>query len=48
MSLVLGQIKTQELFGGTPRRQTILGFYVVVNLATAIYHYFLQPKIRGV
>jgi len=36
MSLVLRQIKTQELVGGTERRQPILGFYVLVHLATAI------------
>jgi hypothetical protein len=36
MSLVLEQIKTQELVGGSPRRQPILGFSVLVNLATAI------------
>ncbi|GBO55723.1 hypothetical protein APA_3874 [Pseudanabaena sp. lw0831] len=35
-SLVLGQIKTQELIGGASRRQSILGFYVLVHLATAI------------
>lgn len=36
MSLVLRQIKTQELVGGTERRQPILGFYVLVHLVTAI------------
>jgi len=30
------KIKTQELAGGAPRRQPILGFYVLVHLATAI------------
>jgi hypothetical protein len=36
MLLVLRQIKTQDLVGGAPRRQPILGFYVLVNLATAM------------
>jgi hypothetical protein len=43
MSLVLGQIKTQELVGGAERRQPILGFYVLVRLATAICN-LLQGK----
>jgi hypothetical protein len=34
--LVLGQIETQGLIGGAMRRQSILGFSVLVRLATAI------------
>ena len=35
-AIVLEKIKTQELAGGASRRQPILGFYVLVQLATAI------------
>ncbi|TYQ28988.1 hypothetical protein PseudUWO311_02285 [Pseudanabaena sp. UWO311] len=44
MSLILGLIKTQELIGGAERRQSILGFYVLVHLTTAIDVQCLKPK----
>ncbi|TYQ32023.1 hypothetical protein PseudUWO310_00635 [Pseudanabaena sp. UWO310] len=40
--LELGQIKPQELTGGASRRQSILGVYVLVQLATAILFTFCQ------
>ncbi|ELS31156.1 hypothetical protein Pse7429DRAFT_3612 [Pseudanabaena biceps PCC 7429] len=38
-------IKTQELIGGAPRRQSTLGFYVLVRLTTAIKTEMVQCTI---